>query len=295
MSATELETMPKVHAFRVALYNGPLPFADGRGGADRPFADVYLAPAAVNTGRAMCAFPGGAYRFLSTLSGADYGAYFAARGVSVLSVNFRLGSQGHDGRAMCADALAAVDLARRHATSWGFSADRLGIVGTSAGGHLSGMLSTGAAQRLLATLDLPSSTSLPLAWRPEFAIFCYAVLSLEPDLRHLETAQYFLGRDVHDPDAQRACSPIRNVDPHHCRSFLWHTAEDTEVAIGNTLEMYTRLVGAGVPAELHLYQKGPHALGLARDVKHGAVLHWAEDAVRWIKDDPVEPLAPPPL
>jgi acetyl esterase/lipase len=278
---------------RLTLYEGRPPFSHEAAEPVLPYADLYRALPEVDTGRLMLAFPGGAYRFLSKLSGADYGVYFAARGVSVLSVSFRLGSQGYDGRAICADALAAVRLAHDRAASLRLDPARIGVIGTSAGGHLAGMLSTGAAELLLRAQ--PEADGLPLAWRPDFALFCYAVLSLEPPLRHLETARHFLGAAALDPRSQRAATPLRHVGADHCRSFLWHTTEDTEVSLDNTLEMYRRLRGHGVPSELHVFEKGPHALGLARELKRGAVLHWADDAVRWIADAPVEAVIPPSI
>lgn len=287
--STATEIIPE----RLALYASRPPFAREMAESVLPYADLYRALPEHDTGRLMLAFPGGAYRFLSKLSGADYGAYFATRGVSVLSVSFRLGSQGYDGRAICADALAAVRLVHDQAARLRLDPARIGVIGTSAGGHLAGMLSTGAAELLLRAQ--PEADGLPLAWRPDFALFCYAVLSLEPPLRHLETAHHFLGAAALDARAQRAASPVRQVGADHCRSFLWHTAEDTEVSLDNTLEMYRRLREQGVPSELHIFEKGPHALGLAREMKRGAVLHWADDAVRWITDVPVEPLSPPSI
>ncbi|MEM1301537.1 MAG: prolyl oligopeptidase family serine peptidase [Pseudomonadota bacterium] len=278
---------------RFLLYEGTPPFARASDTEVMPYADFYEAPADISTGHIMLAFPGGAYSFLSKLSSTDYGKFFAERGISVLSVNFRLGSQGYDGRAICADALAAVRLAQRLCeTSGHLDSNQVGLIGTSAGGHLAGMLSTGAAEILLSSE--PSAAGLPLEWRPSFALYCYAVLSLETPLRHLETAQNFLGDGVLDTTAQRAASPIKHVASDHCRSFLWHTAEDTEVALENTLDMYQALRAQGVATELHVYEKGPHALGLASDLIGDEQLHWANDAARWIVNRPIAPKTPPP-
>jgi acetyl esterase/lipase len=241
----------------------------------------------------MLAFPGGAYRFHSRLSSADYGMYFASQGITVMAVYPRLGSQGFDGRAFCADALAAVKGALARAANWGIDPEKIGVIGTSAGGHLAAMLSTGASEWLLR--DYRGTLHLPLEWRPEFALFCYAVLSLEPPLRHNETAYHFLGPSTSDTRAQYSASPLNHIDRRHCRSFLWHTAEDAEVSVDNTLEMYTRLRACGVPAELHIYEKGPHALGLARELKGNLMLHWPEEAVRWITSSSLEPVVSPTL
>lgn len=273
---------------RFALYDGVPSFSNKTTDEVQPYADFYRAPEQRSTGHIMLAFPGGAYSFLSKLSGTDYGRFFIEKGISVLSVNFRLGSQGFDGRAICADALTAVKLAQRLCREIPtLDQNRIGVIGTSAGGHLAGMLSTGAAQTLLT--GLPDTEELPLSWRPSFALFCYSVLSLETPLRHMETTQNFLGADYLCTNSQWQASPIKQVAPGHCRSFLWHTLEDTEVVVENTLEMYRCLRKEGVPAELHIYEKGPHALGLARDLEDENCLHWADDAARWIINGPVRP------
>lgn len=275
----------------VPLYDGVVPFSHIGGNEPMPFAEIYVAEPDRNTGRVIVAFAGGAYRFLSKLSGSDYGRYFSERGINVVSVNFRLGSAGYDGRAFCADALAAVALVEKNAAQWGIDIEKIGLIGTSAGGHLVGMISTGLAERLLRkTLPCEFVEALPLSWRPECAIFCYSVMSLQQPLWHVETAKYFLGDVLLDPHAQYWASPCEHITSEHCRAFLWHTAEDTEVSLANTLVSYEALTALGVCAELHVYNKGPHALGLATELKHGLHLNWADDAIRWILNQPVEAL-----
>ena len=257
-----------------------------------PTASVFLADSEKSSGHAMLAFAGGAYSFHSPLTGIDYGAYFRKHGISVIFVDYRLGSDGYDCRAFCADALAAVEKVIIHAEDWGIDPNKLGVIGSSAGGHLAGVLSTGQAELLLSKHS-DELGDLPLDWRPEFAIFCYSVLSLESPLRHIATAAHFLGDKLHNRRWQRRYSPISHITSEHCRSFIWHSAEDLEVPIDNSIAMYLALHQNGVPVEFHAYARGPHILGLAQDVKHEAKLHWAMDAVRWIRDTPIELIKTP--
>lgn len=284
---TEQVVCPK----RIELYSEEPIFSDTSDEDIRPYAEYFEAPEVVDTGIAMLALPGGAYSFLSKLSGTHYGTYFASKGISVMSVSFRLGSNGYDGRAFCADAYAAVRALQSGSLGGARIPNEVGVIGTSAGGHLAGMLSTGAAEALLTGNVITSD--LPLSWRPSFAVFCYGVLSLEAPLRHIETATNFLGSDIDDRRRQFASSPIRHVSADHCRSFLWHTAEDTEVSVQNTLEMYQSLSEHGVPSELHIYEKGPHALGLAKELKGKKELFWADEAARWILGSDNQPINPP--
>ena len=272
--------------FTVELYGSQaLPFAHEISD-NAPSVDVFIADPAVATGYAMLVFAAGGYHRHSPITGVDYGAFFSAYGITVINVNYRLGSQGYDGRAFCADAYAAVALAQAHADQWHFDEDKLGLIGSSAGGHLAAMLSTGQAEKLLTCFsDAPQDRALE--WRPAFLVLCYSLLSLQPPLWHTETAHYFLGYQALCPRWQRRCSPLHHVSEEHCRTFLWHTHEDQDVPIDNTIDMYLALRAKGVPVEMHAYAKGPHSLGLAQDLVEGRQFFWPQEALRWIVDEPV--------
>ncbi|UXY14139.1 alpha/beta hydrolase [Chitiniphilus purpureus] len=258
------------------LWPGRPPFATGPYPDDTPVIEAYLPDPTVRTGYGMLALPGGGYSFLSEKSGRQYGEWFAGRGIAVFVVRFRLGSRGYNFRAKCADAYAALSLVRAHAGEWGMDPQRIGVIGTSAGGHLAGVLCTGAGRTLLAQEGVGEVADI--AQVPGFGVFCYGVLSLTDPLAHRETRANFLGDWQHDAAMQRAFSPIEAVHGSCPRAFVWHTGEDLEVSAEHSWQFTRRLADAGVPHELHLYQKGAHALGLARDEG----LHWAEDCLRWI-------------
>ncbi|WP_434626020.1 alpha/beta hydrolase [Azospirillum sp. B2RO_4] len=270
---------------RLDLWNGRPPFALGDAEHDHPVLEAYLPSPERRTGAAILSFPGGAYTFLSERSGRRYGEWFAERGVAVFVVKFRLGAHGYDRRAICADGFAALERVHALAGDLGIDRSRIGLVGTSAGGHLAGVMMTGAGR---AVLDAEGVGSVaPLDLRPAFSVLCYAVLSLTDPIAHKETRRNFLGDLAEDRAMQEAFSPILAVR-HGCpRAFIWHTAEDTEVSSRHSLLFADALERHGVGHELHLYQRGPHALGLA--LEQG--LHWAHDCLRWIENR--EP--PPPV
>ncbi|WP_028997150.1 alpha/beta hydrolase [Azohydromonas australica] len=251
--------------------------------ADMPVLDAYLPDPARATGYGMLSLPGGGYTFLSEKSGREYGEWFAARGVAVFVVKFRLGSRGHDFRAKCADLFAAQALVRSRAAQWGVDPARLGVIGTSAGAHLAGVMCAaaepGPVRERLAHAGVLAQ--VPGAAAPAFAVLCYGVLDLTEPLAHKETRANFLGALQADAQARIDFSPRLQASPRWPRCFVWHTAEDTEVPVEHSLLMAQRLRECGVPHELHLYQKGAHALGLA--LREG--LHWAEDCLRWIVAD----------
>ncbi len=265
------------------LYDGIIPFQIQ--GQRIPTLDVYIPEKSVNTRYAMLAFPGGSYSFLSPKSGEQYGRWFASRGIAVIVVNFRLGPEDSDGLAICCDAMQAVSVVSANSQRWNIDKSKLGVIGTSAGGHLAGMLSTNCAENLLSKHKV--GIPFDLQWRPEFAVYCYAVLSLSGSNAHIETRENFLGTNALYPASQFACSPIDHVNAGMCRSFIWHTYEDTEVTVSNSLEYAMKLNTFGNEVELHLYQKGPHALGLARNLSHIAPYAWGVECARWIGDKPV--------
>lgn len=258
------------------LWSGRPPFAVGAHANDVPVIEAYLPDPRVNTGYGMLAFPGGGYSFLSEKSGRQYGEWFAVRGIAVFVVKFRLGSRGYDLRAKCADAYQALALVRAQAPEWGQDAERIGVIGTSAGGHLAGVMCTAAGRSLL--LQHGVAEVVDIGQRPDFGVFCYSVLTLTEPLAHRETRANFLGQWQDDAAMRQAFSPIEAVHGGCPRAFVWHTGEDVEVAAEHSWLFARRLHDAGVPHELHLYQKGAHALGLARDEG----LYWADDCLRWI-------------
>lgn len=258
------------------LWDGTPPFANTGRESQLPKLTAYLPSSENNSRYAMLTFPGGGYGFLSKRSGREYGEWFSARGVAVIDVRFRLGSAGYDYRAKCADAYAALNCVRANANAWGFSADRVGVIGTSAGAHLAGVMCTGAGRQRLFAAGVGNYTDITDI--PNFGVFCYGVMSLKEPLAHKETRRHFLGADADDIQARIDFSPLSHVGRHHPRSFLWHTAEDAEVVADNTWAYAKALRDNAAPLELHLYQKGEHALGLARFEG----LAWADDCLRWI-------------
>ncbi|RBW52411.1 alpha/beta hydrolase [Marinobacter sp. F3R11] len=267
----------------IPLYSSESQF--GLGGGREPHMEVFLPPPEVATGQSVLALPGGGYSFLSPKSGEQYGHFFASHGIAVAVVHFRLGTEGARGQEMCNDVFAAVRRLQENAARWGLQWDQIGLIGTSAGGHLAAMISTGLAERVIRESHLLGTTEP--SWRPAFAVYCYGVLSLNDPIAHRETRENFLGVLSEDLTARHMSSPVEHVSSDHCRAFIWHTSEDIEVSDLNSLEFFWQLRKHSVPVELHLYPKGPHALGLAQDMRSGVRFEWANECVRWIKDAPV--------
>ena len=254
------------------LWDGEPPYGSGREPEDRPFVEVYLPEREIATGAAMLIFPGGAYTFLSDRSGKEYARWLTSAGIAGIVVNSRLGSHGYRYPAILSDAQRAFVVTRAHAERWGIDPDRLGVIGTSAGGHLASLVLTEAG-----------APQAPGWWKagpaPQLGVLCYPVISLCEPLAHQETRANFLGDEAHRIDLQQRYSSQLRVSAQTPPCFVWHTNPDQEVGVDNSWVFTQALRTHGVPFELHLYGSGPHALGLARDHQ----LFWSDECLRWLR------------
>jgi hypothetical protein len=196
-------------------------------------------------------------------------------GVSAYVVKYRLGPRYHH-PAPLQDAQRAIRHVRAHAEQWNVSPDRIGIMGFSAGGHLA---STAATHFDEGEPDSADSVQR-VGCRPDFAILAYPVISLQADFAHAGSRRNLLGDDP-DPELVASLSNETQVTEQTPPIFLFHTTEDAGVPVENSLAFYAACRKAGVPAELHVYQFGPHGVGLAPgDPVAGT---WKERLADWLR------------
>lgn len=232
----------------------------------QPPVEAYL-PASRNANRrALVIFPGGGYGHLSAHEGRGYAEYFAEAGFACFVVYYRLGTDGFRHPAMIEDAVAAVHSVRSRAGEFGFNRDQVGVVGSSAGGHLAASLMV-HFQHYLDIADC----------RPDFGVLCYPVISLSGPYSHGGSRANLLGEPADPVSLEQLCCE-KQVSPDTPPCFLWHTAEDEPVPMQNSLLFADALHKAGVPCELHVYARGRHGLGLE------APYPWAAEAIRFIND-----------
>jgi len=262
----------------------PLPlWPDGAPGAlgkeekDIPALTPYLPEPDKATGAAIVVCPGGGYGMLADHEGRDYALYLNQHGVAAFVLKYRLASQGYRHPAMLQDAARAVRLVRAKAADWKVDPKRVGIMGSSAGGHLASTLLThfdAGDPNAVDPIDRQSS-------RPDLGILCYAVISMGPNT-HTGTKANLLGTEP-SPELVKLLSNELQVTKDTPPCFLWHTWEDKGVKIENSLEFAEALQRAGVPFDLHVYQKGQHGIGLADKPPFPNVHPWAKDLVFWLK------------
>jgi acetyl esterase/lipase len=181
---------------------------------------------------------------------------------------------------MLEDVARAVRTVRSRAGEWGLKSDRIGIIGSSAGGHLASTLLTHFDSGKPDTGDPVDAVSS----RPDFGILCYAVITLGAQT-HSGSKQNLLGKDP-DPKLVEFLSNELQVTPQTPPTFVWHTAEDKTVKVENALLFAGALAKNGVPFSLHIYPKGAHGIGLqgSGPLKSGGTLHpWTGALQDWMR------------
>ena len=239
------------------LWPGGAPGALGNEDADRPNLTIYLPQTnGVQSGVVVC--PGGGYGMLAVdHEGKQIADWLNARGVAAFVLRYRLGPRYHHPIEL-GDAQRALRFVRYHAADYGIAPDRIGIWGFSAGGHLASTAGTHFDSGQTGAPDPIDRVSS----RPDFMILCYPVISFTTPYVHLGSMKNLLG-DKPDPQLAASLSNETQVTPQTPPTFLFHTTTDSGVPVENSVLFYLALRKAGVPAEMHIYEEGPHGVGLA--------------------------------
>jgi acetyl esterase/lipase len=261
----------------VPLWPDGAPGALGTNANDIPTLTAYLPDAANTTGAAMVICPGGAYMHLAPHEGNDYALWLNQHGVTCFVLKYRLGTSGYRHPAMLNDASRAVRWVRAHADEFKVDAHRVGIMGSSAGGHL--------AATLLTHFDAGDANAADAierqGSRPDLGVLCYPVISMG-EFTHKGSKESLLGKNP-DPELVQLLSNELQVTTNTPPCFLWTTFEDTAVPIENTLLFAAALQRNHVPFDLHVYQKGGHGMGLKDKPPFANPHPWAGDCLFWLK------------
>ncbi len=244
------------------------PGAMGDADIDKPSLTIYLPATAKPTGTGIVVCPGGGYAHLAMdHEGKQVAEWLNSLGVAAFVLQYRLGPKYHHPIEI-GDAQKAIRMVRSRAKEFGIQPDRVGIMGFSAGGHLA---STAATH--FGVEDGVSS-------RPDFAILCYPVVTFADPYAHKGSRTNLLGATP-DPQLVANLSNESQVTKDTPPTFLFHTNADTGVPAENSVQFYLALRRAGVPAEMHIFEKGPHGVGLAQ--KDPILSTWPPLLANWLR------------
>lgn len=260
----------------VLVWPDGAPGAVGDEDRDKPELRIYLPAEDKATGAGVVICPGGGYGALATdHEGHQVARWFNSIGVAGFVLKYRLGPR-YRHPAPLQDAQRAIRYVRANAQKLGVDPNRLGIMGFSAGGHLASTAATHFDEGERSSDDPIQQQSS----RPDFAILAYPVVSFVQPFTHGGSARNLLGENP-DPELLKSLSNETQVTSETPPTFLFHTGEDTGVPVENSLVFYAALRKAGVPAELHVYQTGPHGVGLAPGSP--VLSTWKDRLADWLK------------
>ena len=229
-------------SFEVNLWpKGPAVKSEDK--ADSAKVWVYLPSKEEATGRAVVICPGGGYQHLAMdHEGHDWAAFFNNMGIAAVVLKYRMPNGDHE--VPLSDAEAAMKLVRRNAQNWNIDPHDVGIMGSSAGGHLASTVATHAKGDAL----------------PDFQILFYPVITMMPDITHKGSHDNFLGEKAKKRNEQEYSSDLQvtRVTP---RAFIALSDDDHTVLPANGVNYYLQLYRNDVPATLHVYPSGGHGWG----------------------------------
>jgi len=258
------------------LWAAGAPGALGTAEADVPVLTVFLPRTMAANTPAVVVCPGGGYsRLADNHEGRQVASYLNSLGMAAFVLRYRLGPQYHHPVEL-GDAQRAIRTVRGHAAEWRIDPSRIGIMGFSAGGHLAMSASTWLEPVNASAADPIDKAS----GRPDFAVLGYPVISMTAEWTHKGSRVNLLGEQP-DPELAKRLSGELAVSKETPPTFIFQTNEDTTVPAENAVYYYLALRKAAVPAEMHVFEKGAHGVGLAND--NPSLSPWSTLLATWLR------------
>ena len=258
----------------IPLWPDGAPGARGTADSDNPKITVYL-PKERNTGTGVLIFPGGSYAFLAMdHEGKQIADWLNNLGVAAFVVQYRVAPYHHP--IEINDAKRAMRYVRSHAAEFNIAPEHVGIWGFSAGGHLASTLGTHYDSGNPSAADPIERVSS----RPDFMVLAYPVIDPLGSAA-MGSFENLLGKDA-DPALVRELSNDLHVNAQTPPTFLMAAGDDQAVSPECSLNFYSALLKAGVPAELHIYESGGHGFGLGST--NPRVSSWSQRLAEWLRD-----------
>ncbi len=260
----------------ILLWPDGAPGALGGDDSDKPSLTVFLPTKNQAAGTGVIVCPGGSYGALaSNHEGRQVANWLNSLGVAAFLLKYRLGPRYHHPIEI-GDAQRAIRMVRAHATEYGVALDRVGVMGFSAGGHLASTTGTHFDKGIPGDSDPIQRMSS----RPDFLVLGYPVISFTTPYTHPGSLRNLLGEHP-DPKLVESLSNELQVTGDTPPTFLFHTNEDKTVPAENSVLFYLALRKAGVPAEMHIIEHGPHGVGLF--LKDPLLGKWPELLANWLR------------
>lgn len=265
------------------LWEEKAPGALGEADEDKPALTLYPSSESHHPGAAVIVMPGGSYGWLATNhEGRQVANWLNAMGVTAFVLKYRLGPRYHHPVEL-GDAQRAIRLVRARAKEFSVDPNKIGVLGFSAGGHLASTTITHFDAGNVQAADPVDRVSC----RPDFAVLAYPVISLTAEYAHRGSRENLLGANVPAELAKSLSSELQ-VTAQTPPTFLFSSSTDTVVPPENSVAFYLALRKAGVPAELHIFEKADHGVGLG--LNDPGIGQWGTLLVQWLRERKLLPM-----
>lgn len=242
---------------------------------------LFLPEKEKNTGAAVVICPGGGYMIEAMdHEGYEMAKWLANRGVAGIVLKYRLPYGHHE--IPSGDARQALRLVRMNAKEWGINPDKIGIAGSSAGGHLASTVGT----RFDKGIPNSSCPTDQFSCRPDFMLLLYPVITFSEEFGHMGSRKNLIG-EGNDWKLVKEYSNELHVTPETPPTFLILADDDSGVPPRNSVEFYLALKENKVPAEIHIFSQGGHGFGMNK--KNLPVDQWPELFYNWLKAQKIIP------
>ncbi len=236
---------------------------------------VYLPEKEINTGAAVVICPGGGY-WIEAIDheGFHIAEWLKSKGIAGIVLKYRLPYGHHE--IPSGDARQAMRIVRMNAEKWGINPDKIGIAGSSAGGHLASTAGT------VFDKGNPAGTTPEekMSCRPDFMLLLYPVISFDESVGHMGSRKNLIG-EGNDWNLAKKYSNELNVTAETPPTFLILADDDKTVIPENSIRFYLALKENNVPAEMHIFQQGGHGFGITK--KNQPADQWPDLFYNWLK------------
>lgn len=223
--------------------------------------ELIVFPAKNPNGMAIIACPGGGYRYVAIdHEGLNMADWFNSMGITYAVLKYRMPNGNKD--VPLSDVHQAIKIMRSNQDKWNFS--QLGIMGSSAGGHLASTAATHFTEET----------------RPDFQILFYPVISMNPSITHMGSHDNLLGKNPSKQDEENFSNELQ-VNTNTPPAFIMHSSDDKTVPVENSVNYYMALVKNKVNASLHIYPTGEHGWGFKDSFIYKR--QWSGELEKWLE------------
>ncbi|QNI31369.1 alpha/beta hydrolase [Alloacidobacterium dinghuense] len=272
----------------IPLWPNGAPGARGDTEADKPRLYAFP-PQTKSTTTAVLVIPGGGYAHVSMgHEGIQYARWLNAQGVTAFVLDYRVAPYQYPVEIQ--DGMRGMRYVRSHAADYGIDPNRIGVWGSSAGGHLASTL--GVHGNDAPPLPEKSDSIDQTDARPNFMILSYPVVSMQPPIAHTGSMNNLLGEMPYAQMQQKFSNQL-GVNAQTPMTFLFATTGDPTVPVENSLDLYRALERAHIPVELHIYDYADHGCGLCGSIPELAT--WPLLLRNWLIHENWLPTDAPPM